>query len=112
MTPEEAVLWRALRRNQLDGLHFRRQQVIDRFVVDFYCHAARLIVEVDGAGHQSQGAYDADRDRILSSYGVQVLRVTNHEIRDDLHSILDRIATLAKSRVSKRPFPHREGAGG
>ncbi len=53
-TREEALLWERLRRNQLDGLHFRRQQIIDGFIVDFYCHAAGLVVEVDGPIHTRQ----------------------------------------------------------
>lgn len=54
MTPEEQVLWQHLRRNGLNGLHFRRQQVIDGYIVDFYCHSANLIIEVDGEVHQYQ----------------------------------------------------------
>ena len=49
MTTEEKALWQRLRANRLDGFHFRRQQVIDGFIVDFYCHAASLVVETDGA---------------------------------------------------------------
>ncbi|RMD61118.1 DUF559 domain-containing protein, partial [Candidatus Parcubacteria bacterium] len=66
MTPAEKRLWSVLRRNQLDGLHFRRQQIIDGFIVDFYCHAAGLVVEVDGPAHEMQKEYDAERDRILA----------------------------------------------
>jgi len=54
MTASENLLWQHLRANRLDGLHFRRQQVVDGFMVDFYCHAARLVVEVDGAVHARQ----------------------------------------------------------
>jgi very-short-patch-repair endonuclease len=65
MTPEEKLLWQRLRGNQLDGLHFRRQQVIDGYIADFNCHAVAVIVEVDGAGHSRQADYDAARDQIL-----------------------------------------------
>ena len=52
MTLAEKILWRQLRRNQLGGYHFRRQQVIDGFIADFYCNAAKLIIEVDGGIHE------------------------------------------------------------
>ncbi len=80
MTPEEGLLWSALRTNQLGGLHFRRQQIIDGFIVDFYCHRAWLVIEVDGGVHHERAAYDAERDQILSARGLHVLRVTNDEI--------------------------------
>src|SRR4051812_33525571 len=54
MTPAERLLWSHLRRNQLNGLHFRRQQVIEGFITDFYCHSAALVVEVDGRIHEEQ----------------------------------------------------------
>src|SRR4051794_32071831 len=66
MTPAEKRLWDCLRKNRLDGLHFRRQQVIDGFIVDFYCHAAALVVEIDGEIHEQQAAADAERDQVLS----------------------------------------------
>ncbi|MGQ9879348.1 MAG: endonuclease domain-containing protein [Armatimonadota bacterium] len=70
MTPAERRLWEYLRANWLNGYHFQRQQVIGGFVVDFYCHALRLAVEVDGEVHEA--SYDADRDRLLAEYGVNV----------------------------------------
>ena len=54
MTPTEKILWAQLRTNRLDGLHFRRQQVIAGFIVDFYCHAAGLAVELDGRSRQQR----------------------------------------------------------
>jgi len=67
MTPEERILWNHLRQNQLEGLHFRRQQVIAGFIADFYCDAARLAVELDGAFHEPE--YDAQRDRAFAVMG-------------------------------------------
>jgi very-short-patch-repair endonuclease len=65
MTPAEKLLWQHLRNNRLNGLHFRRQQIIDGFIVDFYCHAARVVIEVDGEVHQNQREYDDERDRLF-----------------------------------------------
>jgi very-short-patch-repair endonuclease len=90
-TPAEDRLWQALRRKQLDGLHFRRQQVIEGFIADFYCHAAQLVVEVDGPIHAKQQAYDAARDDVLRRCGLHVLRLTNDEVFADLPGCLARI---------------------
>ena len=92
MTDAEKTLWQHLRANRLHGLHFRRQQVIDGFIVDFYCHAAGLVVEVDGAIHPEHPESDAQRDRILSARGLRVLRIRNEEISQDLPEVLNRIA--------------------
>jgi very-short-patch-repair endonuclease len=64
-TRAETILWQALRGGKLGGLHFRRQQVIDGYIVDFYCHAARLVVEVDGSVHEYQRGEDAEREQAL-----------------------------------------------
>ena len=101
MTEAEALLWARLRRNQLGGLHFRRQQVIDGFIADFYCRAARLIVECDGAVHQHQVEYDRERDAVLSTHNLRVLRFTNDSIKNDIASVLKDILTSAPSHKAK-----------
>jgi len=65
MTPAEKILWKELRTNKLGGLHFRRQQIVDRFIVDFYCHQYELVVEVDGGVHDMQKEYDTEREAYL-----------------------------------------------
>ena len=92
MTPAESALWERLRRSQLDGFHFRRQQVIDGFIADFYCHAAGLVVEVDGPIHDAQAEYDAARDRVFAARGLRVLRVRNEQVLADLGGVLEIIA--------------------
>ena len=91
-TPEEKILWQALRRNQLEGRHFRRQQVIDGFIVDFYCHSVGLVVELDGGIHDQQSDYDRERDEVLARRGIRVFRIRNAEIRRDLSAVLEKIA--------------------
>lgn len=91
MTGAERMLWERLRGNRLHGFHFRRQQVIDGFIADFYCHAAGLVVEVDGGVHAQQTEYDSERDRVLSQRGVRVLRINNEEIQTNLDGVLARI---------------------
>jgi len=99
MTVAETVLWQRLRGHGCAGLRFRRQQVIDGFVVDFYCHAARLVVEVDGAVHRDQLDYDVERDRVLAARGLFVLRMTNNDVEQNLADVLERIAAQARRRM-------------
>jgi len=96
MTREERILWQQLRTNRLQGFHFRRQQVIAGFIADFYCHAAGLVVEMDGGIHQQQAEYDAERDRVLATLGLRILRVRNIEILENLAGVLERIAAACR----------------
>jgi very-short-patch-repair endonuclease len=96
LTEAEKVLWQHLRKNQLNGLHFRRQQIIEGFIVDFYCHAAGLVIEVDGKIHEQQQEYDTERERILLQKGLNVLRVSNDEVIQEIHQVLDRILTACE----------------
>jgi very-short-patch-repair endonuclease len=82
MTPSERRLWKALRGDALDGFHFRRQQVIEGYVVDFYCDAAKLAIELDGGVHQEQWQYDEARDKAITSIGIRVVRIPNDAILD------------------------------
>src|SRR3712207_6042446 len=80
MTEAKRVLWQEIRREQLPGLRFRRQQIIHGYIVDFYCHLAGLVVEVDGSIHGTQAEYDAERDEILTASGFRILRFTNDQV--------------------------------
>jgi very-short-patch-repair endonuclease len=82
MTTAERILWAMLRRNALDGFHFRRQQVIEGFIVDFYCDAAKLAIELDGRVHEEQWRYDESRDAVIRRSGVRVLRISNEALHD------------------------------
>src|SRR6476469_2038943 len=75
-TLAERVLWQELRGRRLAGLRFRRQQIIDGYVVDFYCHEAGLVVEVDGPIHDTQREQDAVRDEYIIANDLRILRVT------------------------------------
>ncbi|MCW3095251.1 MAG: restriction endonuclease like protein [Chthonomonadaceae bacterium] len=105
MTEAEAVLWDHLRGNRCGGLHFRRQQVIDGFIADFYCHAVGLIIEVDGSIHQHQVDYDLLRDRLLSTRGLRVVRFSNDRIYTDLPTVLAEIQSLAAIKNESNPLP-------
>jgi very-short-patch-repair endonuclease len=101
MTPEEELLWERIRRSQLNGYHFRRQQVIHGFIADFYCHAAALIVELDGESHSHREGYDVERDRILAGEGFLIVRFENCAIRDQMDTVLNQIASTCATRIDK-----------
>ena len=86
-TPAEKRLWQHIRERQLGGYKFRRQQVIDRFIVDFYCHKADLVVEVDGDIHDLKKEEDALRENALRELGLRVIRFWNEEIMNSFSSL-------------------------
>jgi very-short-patch-repair endonuclease len=97
MTLPEGMLWQVLRRRP-DGLKFRRQHPLGRCVVDFYCAAARLVIEVDGESH-SRGdnpRRDDRRDHWLRSQGLHVLRFSAADVIRDLQSVVTAILRVAR----------------
>ena len=90
MTPTEKILWEELRANKL-GVHFRRQQVIQGFIVDFYCHKAGLVIEVDGDVHDLQKEEDERREKVLSELGLQIIRFKNDEVIRSLLVVVGKI---------------------
>ncbi|WP_287131282.1 endonuclease domain-containing protein [Candidatus Cyanaurora vandensis] len=90
-TQAEAVLWAALRHKQLRGLRFRQQHPLGGFILDFYCPAHRLIIEVDGPIHEQQQEYDSIRSLVLEAHGCKVIRFTNQQILKDLPTVLQTI---------------------
>ena len=102
MTPSEIKLWDRLRANRLEGFHFRRQQIIDGYIVDFYCHSAGLVIEVDGDIHLEQQDYDQYRDEHLRELGLTVMRFTNLEIDNNLGPVLCSILETCRAGKSLR----------
>ena len=90
MTPAEKILWEELRANKL-GVHFRRQQVVQGFIVDFYCHQAGLVIEVDGDVHDLQKEEDQRREKVLSALGLRVVRFRNDEVINNLSAVVGKI---------------------
>lgn len=91
MTPTEKILWQQLRAKRFKGLKFRRQQIIEGFIVDFYCHSLGLVIEVDGKIHEQQIKYDRNRDKILLSKDLRILRFTNEQVIKNIESVLNSI---------------------
>jgi very-short-patch-repair endonuclease len=94
LTPPEARLWVALKNNRLN-LHFRRQHPIGPYILDFYCDAAKLAVEVDGQGHAGRVDYDERRDRWLLAHGIRTLRVPATSVRDNIDGVIETIRNRA-----------------
>jgi len=93
MSPPEVMLWFAVRRGQLEGFKFRRQHPVGPYVLDFFCPAARLDVEIDSYAHciDDRPARDANRDRWLLSQGIRTLRVPAHEVMKSVDGVLGTI---------------------
>ncbi len=118
MTLPEVVLWQALRKSRLAGLRFRRQHPIGPYILDFYCPAAGLAIEVDGFAHDAaaQVRHDARRDAFLAGRGIRVLRIAASDVlRDErLEGALiaiERAATAAPSGSLLSPPPPQSGGG-
>ena len=90
MTPAEKILWQELRANKM-GVHFRRQQVIEGFIVDFYCHKAALVIEMDGDIHDLQQEEDARREKVLKDMGLEIVRFRNEEVMKNLSAVVGKI---------------------
>ncbi len=93
LTPAEAKLWARVRNNQL-GCKIRRQAVIGRFIADFYCAQARLVIEIDGDSHteREQAEYDVARTAWLEAQGYRVVRFWNNEVLKDIEAVTRAIA--------------------
>jgi len=97
-TDAERVLWFQLRNRRLNGLKFKRQVPIDRFVVDFCCAEARLVIELDGGQHSAQVNKDLDRTKILGAMGYLVLRFWNNDVLQNTDGVLEEILSTARQR--------------
>ena len=94
-TPPEQLLWSVLRGRRLGGLKFRRQELIEPYIVDFCCRELKLIVELDGMSHDDKQPGDAVRDEWLRQQGFRVFRVTNGDVNEDLEAVARGIAREA-----------------
>jgi very-short-patch-repair endonuclease len=104
----EVLLWNELKGNKL-GLHFLRQKPVGKYIVDFYCHALSLAVEIDGAAtHDGKVEYDERRQKELEAMGVRVVRCRDAEVRRNLNGVVQMIQAeilRQKSLGSCEPLP-------
>lgn len=112
----ERLLWEELRGHRLGGFKWKRQVPRAGYVVDFYCNAARLVVEIDGAFHANiAGRAQADilRTQVLEAQGLKVIRFTNHEVVDNLPLACESILHECRSRApSPNPLPRKRRVRG
>ena len=104
LTEAEEILWEHLKDRKMEGIRFRRQHPLFKFVADFYAHQLKLVIELDG-DHHAQGVqkfYDLDRTEILSEYRITVIRFSNYEVLYHLDLVLDcirrKVVEMKKSK--------------
>jgi very-short-patch-repair endonuclease len=105
----EDILWKHLRGRRLMGYKFRRQVVVEPYIVDFMCVEAKLIIEADGGQHSNQVTYDDRRTTSLEKNGYQVIRFWNHEILEHLEIVLEQIRSALIDAPSPQPSPGGRG---
>jgi len=101
-TDAEKRLWYHLRARRLGGHKFRRQHPVGPYIADFYCEAARLVVEVDGGGHNEPGqrVYDQRRTEVLAGFGIRVVRFWNNEVLVQTEAVLEAILSALDNAPS------------
>ncbi|HEY2227376.1 MAG TPA: DUF559 domain-containing protein [Xanthobacteraceae bacterium] len=104
-TDAERVLWFQLAGRRLRGLKFERQVAIDRYIVDFCCADAHLIIELDGGQHATRTSEDAHRTKILGAMGYLVLRFWNNDVLQNLDGVLEEIMSTLEQHRSEPPHP-------
>jgi very-short-patch-repair endonuclease len=105
-TPMERKLWARLRDGRLNSIKFRRQHLIGPYIVDFYCDAVRLVIEIDGDSHVRQVEFDAERTRWLRENGFEVVRFANRDVVRNVDTVLEAIRDACRSRTPS-PDPVR-----
>ncbi|PYP16153.1 MAG: hypothetical protein DMD54_10800 [Gemmatimonadetes bacterium] len=108
LTIAERKAWEILRDRRMLGFKFRRQHIIHGFIVDFYCHELKLVLEIDGKGHASPDRvqYDAARTQRLEMSGLQIVRLRNREVGKET------LRDLVQSLAHRSPSPRSGGARG
>ncbi|MDR0960941.1 MAG: endonuclease domain-containing protein [Mediterranea sp.] len=99
-TPAEAVLWKTLKNRQLNGLKFRRQYSVGRYILDFYCPSLHLAIELDGQSHIGKETYDEQRTLYLKAKEITVLRYENRIAFENPTQIIREVEEFMKSGVN------------
>jgi very-short-patch-repair endonuclease len=109
-TDAERIIWSALRAHRMNGVSFRRQAPIGPYVVDFVCHAAKLVIEIDGGQHfdTKHERRDARRDAYLAAKGFRVLRFNNYDVMSNRQGVLATVARAIEPTPSP-PLPRKRG---
>lgn len=103
-TPAECALWKLLKGKQIDGLGFRRQYSVERYIIDYYCPELKLGIELDGDYHYYGGAKEHDREReiiLFQDYGISIIRFENKVVFEQPQSIVNKIMEIKKIKECK-----------
>ncbi len=100
-TPAEQILWYYLRKKQLAGLKFRRQEAFGNYILDFVCYEKKLVIELDGGGHldEEQKEHDRLRDKFIEDNGYKVLRIFNNDIFSNIEGVIEKILQQSGSNL-------------
>ena len=95
LTASEKYLWNELKNNKIKGYRFKSQHPVSRFIVDFYCHKAKLVIEIDGSIHNEQDIIERDEGRTseLEEFGLKVIRFTNEQVIGNIENVISEIKT-------------------
>ena len=100
----EVLLWQKLRNRQMHGYDFHRQKPIDNYIVDFFCHKLKLIIEIDGESHNNKSDEDMERQKRLETIGLHVLRSLDSDVKNNMKGVLEAIEEWIK-RHEKQHTP-------
>jgi very-short-patch-repair endonuclease len=105
------MLWDHLRKGRLMGYKFRRQHVVRKYILDFFCPSAKLGIELDGKIHDKQAAYDSFRSEGLSQFGIHILRFPNERVLSSVETVVSEISQVLNSLMRVTPPPQAGEAG-
>ena len=87
-TLSEILLWKRLRNKQIRNCKFLRQKVIENYIVDFYCHQLKLIIEIDGSSHCENEKKDQEKDGNLKNLGINILRISDSRVKNNINGVI------------------------
>ena len=99
LTSSEKLLWNRVKNKQICYVRFRRQHPIETFIVDFYCHTVKMVIEIDGEIHLQQKEYDIQRDKEIAKYDIVILRFKNQEVENEIELVINTITNSVKQRL-------------
>jgi len=104
-TLSEKLFWSIVSKRQILDLHFRQQHPIHTYIVDFYCHRIKLAIEIDGSIHLNPDnkAYDDEREKVLSEFGITLVRFTNDQVQFEPHEVKKKLVCVCKNLLEAAP---------
>ena len=101
MTDAEKFLWQQLSNKKIKGIRFKPQHPIFQYIADFYCHKAKLVIEVDGGIHSlpENKEYDIDREKVIREFGIEVIRFTNEQVFLNIEKVIEQISIAIEQRI-------------